>query len=88
MDGLLIFAALDAAKQLRKAIVADLERRLEQCSKYLCRLPAEVEQCHAVGDQGIVMRPHRSTVIAERIERPFVMRERAQTPAREHAVAH
>ena len=49
---------------------------------------AKVIQSHAVRDESIIVRPHGSAVIAERIENLFIARHRSPAPTGKHVIAH
>src|SRR5262249_4315663 len=78
-----VLAALHATEQLRQAVLAEGERCLIHGGGRLQRGFAQPIQAESVDDERIVVRPHRSAVVAERVEHWFARSERTPTPSGE-----
>src|SRR5262249_56292546 len=79
---------VDAAKELGQAVVAEVESGREQTLEDPIGRFAEFIEGHSVRDDGIVMRPNRTTMIAQWIEDAFFLRNGAPAPAGKHIGAH
>src|SRR5215472_18643265 len=88
MHRLIKLAALDAAKEFGQAIVAEVEGGREKALEDPIGRFAEFIEGHSVRDDGIVMRPNRTTMIAQWIEDPFFLGDGAPSPAGKHIGAH
>src|SRR5215831_8468156 len=83
-----MFTALHAAKQFRQAIVPEIERGLKEGSHDPSHRLTIFVQSHSMGDQRVFVWPYRAAVVAQRIERGFVVGKRTPSPAACHVFAH
>src|SRR5438093_669916 len=81
-------AARETAEELGQARVREPLARLEDALDDGGGLLAVTVARESVRDEGVVVRPHRSVVIAHRIERRIAARQRADPPAGEHVGLH
>src|SRR5271165_4974652 len=80
MHWLIIFAPLYAAEEFGQAIVAEVHRRLVERGQDAHRAVAKLVERHAVGDDGVVVRPYRAAMVAERIEDALLAGDMVRQP--------